>query len=78
MAGLPAVEESSTKLEFARLSDVPGASLVTGMRLPNLAAIWKEIAVAVDGPSWSQVRQQIPNEQSARQDHNAAWKGAHT
>ena len=51
-AGLLAVEASGTKVEYARLLAVPGASRLTGMRLPNLAAI----AVAVAGPRWPQVR----------------------
>ena len=55
-AGLQAIDETGVDLEYARIADAQGASLLARKSLPNLAAIEKQIAMVYGGTRWSQVK----------------------
>ena len=63
-AGIEAVKATDYGVEYARLADVRGATLLAGKCVPTLAAIGQFIAVQQEGERWGQValpRNAAPN-----------------
>ena len=54
-AGIAAIGQGGAQLEYARLVDAPGSTLLAGKCLPTLAAIGQYVATQQEGDRWSQV-----------------------